>query len=73
MSCSRSHKMIFRRDRGRPLEARLVADQRYDMAGADVIDGFVEARKRADVNHGILDRGILDRGLGAAIILVLFI
>ena len=33
--------------------ARLVADQRYDVARAGVFDGFLQARERADVNHGI--------------------
>ena len=51
-------EMILRRDAGRPLEAGLVADQRHDMARAGVLDRFVQARKRADVNHGIVEHEI---------------
>ena len=44
-------EMIFRRDAGRPLDAGFVAEQRHDMARAGVVDGFMQARERADVNH----------------------
>ncbi len=46
-------QMVLRRDTRRPLQADFVAEQRHDMAGAAVFDGFLQTRKRADVNHGI--------------------
>ena len=46
-------EMIFRRDAARPVDADFVAEQRHDVARAGVLDGFVQARQRADVNHRI--------------------
>ena len=46
-------EMIFRRDAARPVDAVHVADQRHDVARTGVLDGFVQARERTDVNHGI--------------------
>src|SRR5271155_2583839 len=45
-------KMMLRRYARRPLQARLIADQRHDMARAGIIDSLLQARKRADVDHG---------------------
>src|ERR1700733_1425162 len=45
-------KMMFRRYACRPLQACLIADQRHHMARAGIFDGLLQARKRADVDHG---------------------
>ncbi len=45
-------EVIFRLDGARSLDARLVADQRDNMAGAGVFDRFVQPCERTDVNHG---------------------
>ena len=49
-------QMVLRRDGMRTHHIAFVADQRHDMARAGVFDGFVQARERADVNHGVKNR-----------------
>ncbi len=44
-------QMIFRRHLRRPHHVGLIADQRHDVACADVRDGSMQAGERADVNH----------------------
>ena len=46
-------QMIFRRDAVWTHHIGFVADQRHDMARAGIFDDFMQARERADVNHGI--------------------
>ena len=55
MSCSRSQRWFSGTIAiGRSM-LRFVADQGHDVARAGVFDGFMQARKRTDVNHGTFE------------------
>ena len=45
-------KMIFGDNGTRPFNWRLVPNQRYDVQRTSLLDGFMQAGERTNVNHG---------------------
>ena len=46
------NEMVLGGDRGRPLHQMMIAQEGDDVARAGLIDGVMQPRQRADVDHG---------------------